>query len=240
MKIILIAVFVLVATLAAVATVSVENYVSARSAKPEAATAPKPVPLSVASFTEFESPHAEVPAKYQAFHAHYAQRFIEQEGFGFYRTEPLVDFHSISRFGFTTHGVLKNEGSVGKLQRLELVSLLQHAQPRVYESPHLASPLISWNYTSFAKQARLKKGTTMEQFGNTPTRALDDFESAGLKRLRDGEDVVWQFDRAGVKIIGSLRAQKDCLACHKTKEGALLGALSYQIDPWDIFARVQE
>jgi hypothetical protein len=98
-----------------------------------------------------------------------------------------------------------------QLAQVELVSLLLHDAPCVYETENL--PNLS------------------ELSGlNVPTRPLDDFEAGSLERLWAEEDVV--IDEAlpnRIRMLGSLRALDDCRKCHDVPSGTLLGAFSYRL-----------
>jgi hypothetical protein len=96
------------------------------------------------------------------------------------------------------------------IERLELVSLLKFDEPRVYVVDHLPR---------------------MDQLSaaNVPTRPLDDFESGALQQLGSQEDVVVHKDGNNYRMLGSLRAAKQCADCHSVEHGELLGAFSYTI-----------
>jgi hypothetical protein len=64
---------------------------------------------------------------------------------------------------------------------------------------------------------------------NTATRKVDDFETRALAQLRDGDDVVLQSSASEMRALGAIRARGECLECHKTKAGDLLGAFSYTL-----------
>jgi hypothetical protein len=93
------------------------------------------------------------------------------------------------------------------MRRLELVSLLKARGPAVYISDELPR---------------------MEYLKGAPRRGLDTFEADALKRLRDGEDVVAESTTNRIRMLGSLRASKQCLDCHRGRHGDLLGAFSYE------------
>jgi hypothetical protein len=97
-----------------------------------------------------------------------------------------------------------------RVTRLELVSLLKHEIPVAYLSPRL--PL-------------------MEELGNVSTRPLSAFEQQALDRLRFNEDLVIEADAHRIRMIGSIRATKDCLECHAVQRGKVLGAFSYELVP---------
>jgi hypothetical protein len=64
---------------------------------------------------------------------------------------------------------------------------------------------------------------------NTPTRKLDDFETRALPHLRDGDDVALHSSASEMRVLGAIRARGECLECHKTKAGELLGAFTYTL-----------
>jgi hypothetical protein len=94
------------------------------------------------------------------------------------------------------------------VRRLELVSLLKHEEPAVYVSEHLPR---------------------MDALQKAVTRPLTDFESEALKALREGEDLVTRATTEQIRMVGSVRAGKQCLSCHSVKRGELLGAFSYKL-----------
>jgi hypothetical protein len=96
------------------------------------------------------------------------------------------------------------------LDSLQLVSLLKFDEPRVYVLDHLPR---------------------MDQLSGAavPTRKLDEFESDALPKLRGEEDLVIAKDGGPYRMLGSLRAAKQCLDCHSVERGELLGAFSYVI-----------
>ncbi|MEX2285805.1 MAG: hypothetical protein WD648_01870 [Planctomycetaceae bacterium] len=95
-----------------------------------------------------------------------------------------------------------------KIGKLELVSLLRHEQPQVYQSKNLPN---------------------MQELAEVPTRPLDDFESSALKKLRSGDDLVVASGSSEIRMLGSLRAAKQCLECHQVERGTLLGAFTYRL-----------
>ena len=95
-----------------------------------------------------------------------------------------------------------------EVSRLELVSLLKHAEPRVYLSKNLPR---------------------MQDLDERTTRQLDKFETASLEQLRAGEDLQTQAETNSIRMVGSLRAAKQCMECHQVERGELLGAFSYEL-----------
>jgi hypothetical protein len=96
--------------------------------------------------------------------------------------------------------------------RLELVSLLKQKDAAVYVS---------------------KEMPRMDALKDNPTRTLSDFEKKGLQVLRGGEDIFTEATTNHIRMMGALRASKQCLECHQVRRGDLLGAFSYdmQRDP---------
>ncbi len=117
--------------------------------------------------------------------------------------------------GFVAHAMQKTPVIRGasaeewQVSRLELVSLLKFAEPRVYSSEHLPR---------------------MEDLRNTETRSLDEFEQRALQQLRGREDIVTDQQLNTIRMVGAVRASKQCLDCHSVRRGDLLGAFSYLLD----------
>jgi hypothetical protein len=154
-----------------------------------------------------------VPEKSNAVeHLHTASRrdFLDPDGFGIAIVPPLTVT------GFVEHGFHYPpiNGMVDAkrwmILRLDLVSLLKFAEPRVYVLDHLPR---------------------MDQLSseNAPTRPLDAFESDALAKLRTDEDVIVKSEGTEYRMLGSLRAAKQCLDCHGVQRGELLGAFSYSL-----------
>lgn len=95
-----------------------------------------------------------------------------------------------------------------RITRLELVSLLKHAEPVVYESRELPR---------------------MDRLADAPTRPLTGFERRSLRELRGERDLVTEEEGGRVLMLGAIRAGKQCLNCHDVRRGTLLGAFSYEI-----------
>jgi hypothetical protein len=143
-------------------------------------------------------------------HGTTALDFVNVPSFGYVRDREHVA-------GFRPHGLHKRPGFQGDgplepgytVTRLELVSLLKYGQPQVYILPH-----------SFPR---------MDLLGDGPTRSLDAFEDAALARLQAGEDLVADTAADEVRLVGSIRAVKQCLACHGVERGEILGAFTYRL-----------
>lgn len=92
--------------------------------------------------------------------------------------------------------------------QLQLVSLLKHDAPGVYASKNLPR---------------------MEELTETELRPLNDFESASLERLAAGDDLALEVHTDRIRMLGALRASKQCVQCHQVTHGELLGAFSYEL-----------
>jgi mono/diheme cytochrome c family protein len=94
------------------------------------------------------------------------------------------------------------------VSRLELVSVWKSETPAVYASGSLPR---------------------MQELKTAKTRPLTDFEAKALKALREGEEVVTEATPNEIRMVGAVRAAKQCTACHEVKRGTLLGAFSYDL-----------
>jgi hypothetical protein len=114
--------------------------------------------------------------------------------------------------GFIAHGIEENTllspPERWQLRRLELISLLKFDTPMVYVSESLPR---------------------MKDLGDAETRPLDDFEKSGLDALLAGDDLKVSESGNEIRMVGSLRAAKQCLACHGVQRGDLLGAFTYRL-----------
>jgi hypothetical protein len=95
-----------------------------------------------------------------------------------------------------------------QIYRLELVGLLKHKEPAVYLSDFLPR---------------------MDQLRKAKTRPPTAFEQRALCQVQAGDDLVVEASANQIRMMGSLRAAKQCLACHHARRGDLLGTFSYQL-----------
>lgn len=98
-----------------------------------------------------------------------------------------------------------------RLVRLQLVGLLYEDQPVVYQLDTL--PAVASHDT-------------------VDKRPLNDFESTGLQRLLDGDEIYTAVDGHQIHMIGALRNDGECRQCHHASE-TLLGAFSYTLERFD-------
>jgi hypothetical protein len=140
-------------------------------------------------------------------HEHGAVDFTNPVGFGYIRDREHVA-------GFVPHRMRErpDAGSTNvarwSVEGVQLVSLLKFAAPRVYVSNELPA---------------------MDRVQESNTRSLDAFEEANLGSLCQGEDIAVERNGDAIRLLGSLRATKQCLKCHDAERGDLLGAFSYHL-----------
>jgi hypothetical protein len=92
--------------------------------------------------------------------------------------------------------------------RLELVSLLTHDEPQVYVTDRLPK---------------------MTELARAKVRDLTEFEQQALKTLQAGDELAADAALNRIRMLGAVRASKQCLECHDAQRGDLLGAFSYEL-----------
>jgi hypothetical protein len=147
------------------------------------------------------------------FHLRGELDFLNLRGFGYVQDrEHVAGFQAHQFRGLPPLGAPPREEDREKdrwlVARLELVSLLKQKEPAVYVA------------TELPRMEELKKGMT---------RSPSEFEAQALKALRDGEDLVTEATTNHIRMLGALRASKQCLECHQVRRGDLLGAFSYDL-----------
>ncbi|MFL5329106.1 MAG: hypothetical protein ACJ8C4_09325 [Gemmataceae bacterium] len=143
------------------------------------------------------------------FFGHHKDRlweFLYPTGFGYVKDRAHVA-------GFKSHGFRflrepQNKSWQWRVQNVQLIGILSHAEPVVYLTDKLPS---------------------MEQVCLGKTRTLDLFEEVGLPELCDGEDLFIASKDETLRMLGAIRAVKSCQLCHDAKVGDLLGAFSYTL-----------
>jgi hypothetical protein len=108
-----------------------------------------------------------------------------------------------------TGGTLAEVESPWRMERVELVSLLNHETPGVYPA-----------------EGAMRPGRKAPKI-----RDLDDFERTALTALRNGEQVRWADTPGQIRMLGAIRMRHDCKSCHDKPEGTLLGAFTYVLKP---------
>jgi hypothetical protein len=129
--------------------------------------------------------------------------FLNPNGFGF-----IKDRRHVAGFQSHQSSRLPPAPTVWVLQTLDLIGLAMHDEPVAYISAHLPK---------------------MEELRTAPTRRLDALEQAGLHALRKGDDVFVADTMDGRRVLGALRSVRQCLSCHDSERGDLLGAFSYTL-----------
>ena len=96
-----------------------------------------------------------------------------------------------------------------KINRIELVSLLMHDEPCVYDTDELPD---------------------MEELNSetAAVRPLSAFEAEGIKALKSGEEMLIRATKNRVVMVGAIRATGNCADCHSGQSDDLLGAFSYE------------
>jgi hypothetical protein len=166
------------------------------------------------------------PHQLRVFHAQNEINFVQmQEDFGFARMRRLPSEFAYFLKRETEPGkIVKNglvppsielTGDIYLLKRRELIGLLLRSRPTVYESPNIISSN-GWS--------------SMKMPADTKSREPDAVETAALEGMKKGNDITVHEETNLVRIIGSLRARKECINCHDCKENDLLGAFSYRLE----------
>jgi len=147
---------------------------------------------------------------FETTHAACVDWFVKQKDFGIRRTISADEREQAQQL----RKIWTVEGSDYSVTRMELVSLLKNDPPAVYVwLPH--------HVPANAMTAQIAKKSTER------VRPLNEFETAALKKIKAGENVVLEGNE---KAFGAIRAQASCMKCHDVDEGALLGAFSYVLE----------
>ncbi len=128
--------------------------------------------------------------------------FVNADNFGFFKDRRHVA-------GFQEHQFSQTPTPFKPwtLQTLDLIGVALHEKPVVYVSEYLPR---------------------MDELRMARTRTLDDFETAGLAALEQGEELFVRDRGEERRMVGALRAARQCVACHGCERGDLLGAFSYR------------
>jgi hypothetical protein len=178
------------------------------------ASTDQPLPLA-----EFQEAQIRRPAEPDllVMHADGVNEFLNPERMGYIKDrEHVAGFASHRLFNIPSllrreHGTKVHAlASPWRVANLELISLLKHDTPVAYTSPYLPQ---------------------LDEVQDLPTRQLTRFELSSLDRLRNDEDVVVDESPDTIRMVGSLRAARNCLECHSVQRGELLGAFTYELVP---------
>jgi hypothetical protein len=147
-----------------------------------------------------------------ALHTDGLSDFLDPAGFGYVLDREHVVGFEPHQFRHMPEAQPQRAGvhtGTWAVVRLELVSLVGPDRPRVYVTDALPN------------LADAGRGAEM--------RPLKAFEAKGLKTLRQGNDLATEASGDRIRMLGSLRAGKQCVECHEVKRGDLLGALSWEL-----------
>jgi hypothetical protein len=136
-------------------------------------------------------------------HENSVSDFVYVEAFGFLKDRRHVAGFESHRFSSTPE-----PAEQWKLQTVDLVGLLMHDGPVVYALSNLPR---------------------MDELREAPTRKLNALESVGLSGLRRGEDLFVRETAGQLRMLGAIRAAKQCTSCYGCERGDLLGAFSYTL-----------
>lgn len=110
--------------------------------------------------------------------------------------------------------------------RMQLVSLIMNEVPVAYSS---SGSDIERRGIDQIPAANLDMGRSI--YSKEQLRSLDSFEREALTRLQAGESVVVESAPGEIRMLGAIRAKRDCLNCHRNTQGDLLGAFTYRLIP---------
>jgi hypothetical protein len=181
-----------------------ERLISAELREERSVPQPQTRPYPVESQNAIEPKVAGVvPPGVQTLHEASIIDFSYLSGIGYVKDRGHVA-------GFLPHGFseVPAGGEKWAVENVDLLSLLLHAEPVAYVSANLPR---------------------MDELQQAPTRPLDAFESAGLKRLCGGEGLIVGEQEDHVRLLGAIRATMQCQECHGAERGDLLGAFSYTL-----------
>jgi hypothetical protein len=142
------------------------------------------------------------PAALRTMHLNSIIDFVNPEAFGL-----IISRQKVA--GFLPHQFYSvPQAKEWNVQTVELLGLLMHEEPVIYVSDELPN---------------------MENARTMPTRPLNVFETAGLKRLQEGDDLFVRETNDDIRMLGAVRSIAKCVQCHGGERGELLGAFSYSL-----------
>jgi len=139
-----------------------------------------------------------------------------------------TDFHHLE-LKLNPVSRLSPEDPLWRTRALQLVSLLKHDPPAVYEDRAPAK----WQWElSRQELSRKRNPSNAPQDLKMPTRALDSIETESLEKLRAGTErvIAWNHQHQRLQMLGAIRAKDRCLKCHDVAKGELLGAFTFWIE----------
>jgi hypothetical protein len=157
--------------------------------------------------------------------------FVGRPLFGIYRVAPPtkeIHFDTLPLLGM---GVNLME-EIFRVKEMQLIGIAKHDPPVAFvlENSMAISP-----HRPSGKDAEIPPMGNMKDY---KTRSLTDDERRAIATLEanGNQEVVvtgqvLTLSPAPVVVVGPIRATKSCLDCHDVKEGELLGAFSYTLEP---------
>lgn len=114
----------------------------------------------------------------------------------------------------------------------------------IKDRPELAAPEQFWAVKSVTligmmhnPEGQAYKQNTLAMVPKGPPgadkiKAMDEFEQTALRGVKKGHEILVDTRTPGtIRMMGALYATAECTKCHAVKEGTLLGALSYTLEP---------
>jgi hypothetical protein len=176
--------------------------------------------------------------------------FINTRGMGFARMGPTVRL--VQREWKTTSWSQDELAKETPLAQTKDFDLIHRGSVKLFADSNTVPPKkrVTWNADEKAKKEKLwelksldlvgvalhdtpvvymsEKIPEMKNLATKPTRSLDAFELKGLEQLSRGAAIYVRGKGETLRVLGPIHAAKACLKCHHdSKEGDLLGALSY-------------
>ena len=157
------------------------------------------------SFSSLDTTQTSRPTKPVMKEIHFSSflNFLNPKGYGLFKDRQHVA-------GFIPHWFenVPPKAESWKVDAIDLMGLLKHDEPIIYLSKNLPN---------------------MEELKVAPTRSLDEFEKVGLKKIREGIDYHLADTADSLRMLGAIRALKQCTKCHDAQRGDLLGAFVYTL-----------
>ncbi len=190
-----------------------------------------------------------------AVHQKFADAFAAAFGNGPARIET---WHSPTPFLYDLFH-FQMEGDRQHVDRLNLVGMVMHdGTPVVFEMPKTGVDKAAYRRNLWPPDQLVTAAVDVipsmpDKLTKYAVRAPDDYESKAIQKLQEGEQVVIQTTGDEIRMVGAIRAEKNCLECHvypesstrfhyqrdklllvphqkpAVKEGDLLGAFTYRI-----------
>jgi hypothetical protein len=173
------------------------------------------------------------------FHTGYVDDFVSRSGFGGGRFgEPRrSQFDGSGQFGAPSRGshdgsdALKYQVRTDTFTQDNGTALEQHERVWLLQDRQLVGLVVAETPAVYLITPKNQYDLMKPKFdgATAPKRLLDAFETEALAKLRGGDEVALRADDTDMRMLGAIRARKDCLSCHRVEVGTLLGAFSYTL-----------